>query len=138
MDDLVSAQKRFSKIDWKYLRGHSGTPGNERCDEIAVGFTKKKSVDLFEGSLLEYPVAIHDLPDDMNLPPPSSGEKKNKKAHSYLSYVNGTLKRHSTWPECEAEVKGRPGAKFKKSISAENEIEIITAWGLSADELHKI
>lgn len=38
LENLVSKRKN---IEWKYLRGHSGTPGNERCDEIAVGFTKK-------------------------------------------------------------------------------------------------
>jgi ribonuclease HI len=51
-------------------------------------------------------------------------------AYSYLSYVNGSLKRHKTWPECESQVKGRSGAKFKKSTSRDDEQEIVVAWGL--------
>ena len=45
-------------------RGHSGTPGNERCDEIAVEFTKKNFVHFYKGPLLNYSVAVHDLPVD--------------------------------------------------------------------------
>lgn len=55
-----------------------------------------------------------------------------------MSYVNGQLQRHETWPECEARVKGRPGAKFKKSTSAENEIEIVIDWGLNPDTLNDV
>lgn len=129
LDGLVrDCEKRF-EISWKYVRGHSGTPGNERCDEIAVAFTKRQYIDLYSGPLLQYEFAIHDLPEDMSLPPMRDKVEK-KKAHSYLSYVNGSLKRHKSWPLCEAEVKGRPGAKFKKSTSAENEIEIVKGWGL--------
>ena len=137
LDRLVTGYHSRAKIHWKYVRGHAGIPGNERCDEIAVGFTKKQSVSLYEGSLLEYPVAIHDLPDDMSLPPMKSKTAK-KAAHSYLSLVNGQLERHSTWKECEARVKGRPGAKFKKSTSSANEIEIAESWGLNSSHLAKL
>jgi len=137
LDFMVNKRKNLGAMSWKYLRGHSGTPGNERCDEIAVGFTKKQWVDLYEGPLLEYSVAIHDLPDNMELPPMKKPGAKKKQAHSYLSYVNGNLERHSSWKECEAKVKGRPGAKFKKSTSAKNEIEIAKDWGLTDGEISK-
>lgn len=34
MDDLNSPH-----IDWQYVRGHAGNPGNERCDAIARSFS---------------------------------------------------------------------------------------------------
>ena len=135
LDRVVTLRKKISDIQWKYIRGHTGIPGNERCDEIAVEFTKRRKPHLYSGSLLQYPVAIHDLPDDMSLPPMRPRTKKEM-AHSYLSYVNGKLQRHSTWKECEAVVKGRPGAKFKKSTSAKNEREIIENWGLNPNSLN--
>ncbi|MCJ8275308.1 MAG: ribonuclease HI [Bdellovibrionales bacterium] len=135
LDQVVAGRKQKSKLDWKYLRGHSGTPGNERCDEIAVAFSKKKFIELYKGSLIEYPIAIHDLPEDLSLPPMKSSSGKKAAAHSYLSYVNGQLQRHQTWKECEAVVKGRPGAKFKKSTSAANEQEIVKGWGLDPKKL---
>ena len=138
LDRFVFQRKEFGKIEWKYVRGHAGVPGNERCDEIAVGFTKKKSVHLFSGQLLQYSVAIHDMPEDMSVPPMKSMGEKKKAAHSYLSLVNGQLERHQTWKECEAKVKGRPGAKFKKSTSAADELTIVQGWGLGQKDLDKI
>lgn len=133
----VSDRKKFGSLEWKYLRGHQGTPGNERCDEIAVAFTKKKRPSLFSGTLLEYEVPIYDLPEDMSLPPMRPKTEK-KAAHSYLSYVNGKLLRHSTWSDCEAQVKGRPGAKFKKATSASDEESILMGWGLDPSLLDNL
>ncbi len=134
LESEVQLRAKKGSIEWKYLRGHVGTPGNERCDEIAVGFTHKKYVELYKGSLLKYHVPIYDLPDDMSLPTQKPKAEK-KAAHSYLSYVNGQLKRHLTWKECEAEVKGRSGAKFKKSTSESDEASIAKAWGLDPSKL---
>lgn len=123
-----------AKINWLYSRGHVGTPGNERCDEIAVAFSKGKWVDLYVGPLLEYGIAIFDLPEDSSLP--EMKEKKEKKvAHSYLSYLDGKVMRHSDWGDCERRVKGRSGAKFKKAMSASEESSILSAWGLSNSAL---
>ena len=135
LDHEVFSRSNVGKIEWKYIRGHQGNPGNERCDEIAVSFSKTRHADLYKGSLLDYPIAIHDLPEDMSLPASQSSSSKTssgkkKKAHSYLSYVNGKLVRHTTWSECEAMVKGRSGAKFKKSQSAADEKIIVKGWGL--------
>ncbi len=128
--------RKKAKIDiqWKYLRGHIGTPGNERCDEIATSYSQKKYVELFNGPLLKYPVAIYDLPEDMSLPPMKEKTEK-KEAFSYLSYVGGILQRHASWKECEAQVKGRSGAKFKKAMSSSEEASIIESWGLSIEKL---
>ncbi|MBC87609.1 MAG: ribonuclease HI [Bdellovibrionaceae bacterium] len=137
LDRLVANRKGLGALDWKYVRGHSGTPGNERCDGIAVDFTKGKWVDLYDGPLLNYGYAIHDLPEDMSVPEMKSRNEKKKSAYSYLSYAGGELKRHKTWKECEAQVKGRSGAKFKKATSATDEKSIVESWGLSPEKLEK-
>lgn len=116
-------------INWKYVRGHTGVPGNERCDEIAVHLTHGKWIDLYDGPLLQYPVAIHDLPEDQELPAMRPKEKKAV-AFSYLSYHGGTVMRHATWAECERRVKGQSQAKFKKALSEQDEGEILKSWGL--------
>lgn len=134
LDREVFKRKEKSKIKWGYLRGHVGVPGNERCDEIAVHFSKNKYVELYDGSLLGYEIAIHDIPEDISLPKKKdkddskTNSRKGKKAYSYLSYINGKLFIDKTWSECEARVKGRSGVKFKKSISPEDEKDIIFEW----------
>lgn len=116
-------------IEWKYVRGHTGVPGNERCDEIAVGFSTGKWVGLYQGPLLQYPVAIHDLPEDQPLPEMRPKEKKAA-AHSYLSYFGGVVMRHADWTSCERRVKGQSGAKFKKAMSEQDEALILKSWSL--------
>ena len=124
-------QKRGSKkIEWRYCRGHQGTPGNERCDEIAVAMTQRKWVDLFEGPLLKYSIAIFDLPEDEGLPEMRPSQPKAA-AYSYLSLLNGQVCRHRTWASCERRVKGQSGAKFKKAMSASDESAILQTWGLT-------
>ena len=138
LDRVVSQRKKISVIQWNYVRGHSGNPGNHRCDEIAVAFSQKKRPHLYSGSLLDYPIAIHDLPEDMSPPPMKVQGNSKKPAHSYLSYTKGELQRHQTWKECEALVKGQSNAKFKKSTSPQNEREIVESWGLNPKILDKL
>jgi ribonuclease HI len=126
---IVEARGR-QKIQWHYVRGHQGTPGNERCDQIAVAFSKNSWVELYNGPLLQYEWNPHDLPEDTSLPPIKPTTTKAA-AYSYLSVVNGQAQRHSTWAECERRVKGVSGAKFKKTSSAENEAEILASWGFA-------
>ncbi len=137
LDRLVYERKKISSIEWKYVRGHAGVPANERCDEIAVAFSKRKYLKLYSGSLLQYPIPVHDFPEDMELPPMTE-QKEKKAAYSYLVYANGKLERCKTWPECEAKVKGRSGVKFKKSFSEEDEKRIVSSWGLNPETLSKL
>ena len=129
---------------WHYVRGHSGIPGNERVDAIADGFAVKGSVPLYDGPLLGYDVAILDIPDDTSVPKRSgagagaggTGLPKSKgPAYSYLSVVDGTPMRHSTWADCERRVKGRSGARFKKATSAADEMAILKAWNVNPTAL---
>ncbi|MGB3768730.1 MAG: ribonuclease HI [Phormidesmis sp.] len=34
------------KVDWRYVRGHTGNPGNERCDEIARAYSHAQPISL--------------------------------------------------------------------------------------------
>jgi ribonuclease HI len=132
------AATRGKEIEWKFVKGHAGIPGNERVDEIAVAFAKGKQPQLYRGPLSNYNIAIHDIPENTSLPdrkPTDKDTKSKAKAYSYLSLVGGILMRHSTWPECERRVKGRPGTKFKKAMSAEEEIQILSAWGYSPKDI---
>ena len=130
LDALVSARGKGA-IAWHYVRGHNGTPGNERVDAIADGLARGQSVTLYDGPLVGYSVALHDLPDDTSVPKrtASAGQRGAKAAaFSYVSLVDGQWMRHATWADCERRVKGRSGAKFKKATSAADEAEILASW----------
>jgi ribonuclease HI len=128
----VSGNKK--PVSWKYVRGHTGVPGNERCDQIAVAFSQGQTITLYDGSLKNYGVSIMDLPPDNGLPEMKSKSEKAA-VHSYLSLIGSIPMRHSTWAECEARVKGRSGAKFKKAMSAGDEETILKSWGIDPSKL---
>src|SRR5262245_42124709 len=113
---LTSARGR-NGIDWRWVRGHIGTAGNERCDEIAVAFALQQPPALYRGPLEGYPIDALAVPQDTALPQrPASGASSaasKRKAYSYLSVVGGVPMRHATWTECQQRVSGRPGALFK-------------------------
>jgi ribonuclease HI len=135
--DVVRARKSATdKIDWRYVRGHTGVPGNERCDEIAVDFSQGARPSLYSGGLNGYPLDLLDVPAKQDLPEIKFNAGGAKKAaYSYLSYVNGEFRRHKTWSECEAATKGRPGARFKKAMSAADEASIAKEWGLDLNRI---
>jgi ribonuclease HI len=123
-------------IGWHYVRGHTAIPGNERADEIAVSFAAGQPIDLYDGALVHYPIAIHDLPDDTSLPARKpAGAPAKQTPYSYLSLVDGEPMRHTTWADCERRVKGVSGARFKKAMSAGDEATILAGWGCSPDRL---
>jgi len=39
LDQLNQQASRQCKLDWRYVKGHSGDVGNDRCDEIARAFS---------------------------------------------------------------------------------------------------
>ena len=137
LDGLATARGP-RRITWHYVRGHVGIPGNERVDEIADSFAMQTPVDLYDGPLLGYPVAVFDLPDDTGIPPrsrSSAGGGTPRSAYSYLSVVDGKPARHATWKECEQRVKGRSGARFKKAMSAADEAAILGSWHFTPDDV---
>lgn len=128
--EALSAEisKHGYKIEWLYVPGHSGVPGNERCDEIAVAFAKGWDIDLYQGDAASYTVDLDRLPAAVS---PDGVTKPRKKGPAvYLSYVDGKLHRDKDWKSCEARVKGRAGVRYKKVESPEEEEAILKEWGL--------
>lgn len=133
----LASMRGTDRLTWRWVRGHDGTPGNERVDRIAVAFSRGRTETLYDGPLAGYGSPILDLPSDTALPARSSsrsGAARPPKGGSatYLSLVDGVLERHPTWSECERRVKGRSGARFKKAVSAADEAAILKAWGLGS------
>ena len=126
MYEIVRHKK--SHLRWHHVRGHAGIPGNERCDQIAVSFSQNTYTNLYEGSIRDYSHDLFMLPEKMDIPEMSYGI--SKVTLGYLSLVNGKLTEHKNWSECEAHVKGRSGAKFKKFSSREEADEILKSWGV--------
>lgn len=129
--EVVNELKRKKiSLDWNYVRGHVGVHGNERCDVIAVSYSKGQFIDLFNGSAENYRFDITEFPLTEPIPEmkPRIAPDPNKK--SWYIVLNGTQKLvFTTWKECEAAVKGRSGVKFKKVASAEEEKAILQQWG---------
>lgn len=54
LDALVHRGSLRGRITWKYVAGHSNNPGNDRCDRIAVAFSKNVAIDLYQGGRVGY------------------------------------------------------------------------------------
>jgi ribonuclease HI len=115
------------EIVWHKVPGHVGIIGNERADAIASGFAEKGDLPLYNGPQAEYNLDLSNTSYDEGKAKDRSDARKRQaqKAYSYVSQVDGVVKTHQTWGECEARVKGQKGARFKKSLDQNNEKEII-------------
>src|SRR5215510_4378329 len=86
----LTSARGAANIEWHWVRGHIGTAGNERCDEIA--FAMQQPPTLYRGPLQGYPIDVLSVPKETSLPERSalagSGATKPK-AYSYLSVVDG-------------------------------------------------
>ena len=119
------------EIEWHKVPGHVGIAGNERVDTIASDFASKGTFDLYNGPKSEYGIDVEDTSFDETKAQDRSDARKrqSQKAFSYVSAVDGVVLVHQTWAECEARVKGKKGTRFKKSLDAENEQEIVKEFG---------
>ncbi len=119
------------EIAWHKIPGHSGLAGNERADVIASTFAERGVFPLYSGAQADYGHDIHDTSYDEKKAEDRSDARKRQaqKAYSYVSAVDGVVKIHKTWAECETRVKGKKGVRFKKSLDAENEKEIVREFG---------
>ena len=114
-------------IEWHKVPGHVGIIGNERADTIASDFAANGTFKLYSGSKADYGFDISDTSfDEAKARERSDARKRSaQKAFSYVSKVDGVIQTHETWSECEKRVKGQKGTRFKKSLDAHNEKEII-------------
>lgn len=126
--EMLHAAVTGLTIDWRYVKGHAGHPGNERCDEIATAFADDSAPVLYKGARSQYMIDLDAAPVASGSSASKSSSKSGAKAYSYLSFVDGVVRRYQTWAECEAEVKGVKGARYKKALSAEDEKKIIESW----------
>lgn len=110
-----------------HIPGHAGINGNEAADLIAQNFADGKKPKLFSGSVKNYKFDLGDL-----RPKHAGASQKKKrsgaKAYSYVSLVDGVVKIHKTWAECEKRVKGARGARFKKALSPSEETELVREY----------
>ena len=114
-------------VDWHKVPGHVGIVGNERADVIASDLGEGKEVTLYHGPRAGYEYEIENVEYDKQKAVERSEARKRQatKAYSYVSKVDGLVKTHQTWQECERRVKGKTGVRFKKALSAAEEQAII-------------
>jgi len=124
--ELLPLLKKVS-IEWHKVPGHVGIIGNERADTIASDFAEKGKFNLYSGPKAGYGFDVSDTSyDEAKAQERSDARKRSaKKAYSYVSLLDGVVQTHKTWGECEARVKGKRSTRFKKSLDASNEAEII-------------
>lgn len=111
LDKLVADKQ----IEWQKVEGHSGHGANERCDEIATSFADNLNPKLYSGLASNYKISL-----EIDIPA--------KKEILYVSFVDEVGKIHSSWLDCELEVLGKSGARFKKVRSREEAQKIIADW----------
>ena len=114
-------------VSWKYVGGHVGIAGNERCDVIATSFADGEHAGLYDGPLSGYAIKnILDVSHDETKVKvkKSSSSRSKAPAYSYISAIQGVIKIHHTWAECEKRVKGVKGARYKKALNAAEEAAI--------------
>ncbi len=120
LSEVLEKHPNKTKVYWVHIAGHSMFAGNERCDEIAVAFSKGESCELYQGPSARYSIKL-ELPK----PDTDSGPKKTY----YLSLIRGEIHRDDTWEKCQRRVQGVPGVRFKKVKSLREEEEVLKLWG---------
>jgi ribonuclease HI len=134
LDRIVAA---CAPVRWRYVPGHAGFPGNDRADEIASEFALGRPPKLYEGPFEGYGLELLRLPEE-GAPIRSASRdarpRSKSGAHSYVSVVDGVVRKHTSWADCERHVKGRAGARFRKTVSAADERELLREWGGRLDD----
>lgn len=117
-------------IEWHKVPGHVGIVGNERVDDIASTMAEKGTYTLYSGPHRAYGYNLSDTSyDDTKKQDRSDARKRQAlKAYSYISRVDGVVKIHATWAECEARVKGVKGARFQKTLNQTDEKVVRTKY----------
>lgn len=118
------------KLEWIHVKGHAGHDVNERCDRIAVSYSKNAPLKLYKGPAIGcgYSLLPPEEEPDTDSVAKSAPRPKNEKDKFYISLVDGQFMRHNTWAECEKQVKGKRGARFKKVYSDEEARECLQEW----------
>jgi ribonuclease HI len=130
------------RLTWEWTRGHSGDPGNERCDEIAAWFSSSVAPLSRRGaparSARGAAPASAPRPNGKSSAPSAAARAPGKAAPpgtTYLSLVDGILQRHSAWADCERRVRGVRSARYKKVSTPAEEQETLSKWGVTEADL---
>lgn len=124
----LSDEEAKRKVAWKYVGGHVGIAGNERCDTIATEMADGKEAFLYNGPLSSYlyPDILNIRVDEVKVKGKhTASDRSRTKAYSYISKIDGKIEIHSDWASCEKRVKGARGARFKKSTDPSDEKSIV-------------
>lgn len=119
------------KVEIRVIKGHAGVPGNERCDVIATGFADNNPPRLYNDSFSDYKINLEvtrQIPTGGTTVKSASAASKGQKAYSYVSSIQGIVKIHRTWAECEERVRGQSNARYKKSFSKDDENGIVKSF----------
>ncbi|HBA60035.1 MAG TPA: ribonuclease HI [Elusimicrobia bacterium] len=129
--DALAAERK-GRLSWGHVKGHAGHEINERCDVIAVAFSKGTKLALYDGPAVGCGYSLFEPgPEHLHTPgePGKSAKSKPPKHGYYLSLIHGQVFRDNTWPICQARVHGVHGAKFKKVAGADDEEAALKLWG---------
>ncbi len=155
LDELLQARADGAPVVWRQVRGHAGVAGNERADSLASALAQGEDVDMYCGPECSYAVEIDWEPSTeparctsrrstraeqgqqaaMNADKATAKRRSRARAYSYLSVVDGVVRRHRSWNECESAVRGRSRARFKKALNPGEEQEILRDWGYSPKDV---
>lgn len=110
-----------TRVHWVWVRGHAGNPDNEHVNAVAMAYAFGKT----GSNTLKGPTPPAASPPRI---PSQSGARLMFPL--YLSLVQGELRHHASWPECEQRVKGVSNARFKKCHTPLELNDTLRGWGL--------
>jgi ribonuclease HI len=109
-------------VTYTKVSGHAGVPANERADDIATDFAQRLDPDLYAGAADGYGVSLkpqtQDIPD----------------GPVYLSCVDGVVKQHASWAECQKRVDGQD-AQYRKVQTKQQKQEVLDEWNKTVDDI---
>lgn len=131
-----------ARVTWEWVRGHTGHPENERADALAraqaravvrqgpgMAAAARGAPPAFGGSAGGGVRPAAGRSASVRAAPPADGRP------TYLSLVDGELRRHADWPACQAHTHGRAGARFKKCRTPDEERATVRGWGVAPEQL---
>lgn len=124
--ETLSGMLSKVNVEFKVIPGHFGIAGNERCDVIATTYADGAPDELFNDLKEKYTIDLDVTKQTFTTK--ASKSSSGKKAYSYVSSIDGVVKTHATWAECEARVKGKTNARFKKVFSKEEESALVKSF----------